>query len=456
MFKKILYWLIIIFLYCCVTETVCAENKFGIHILEPVEIKEAAELVNSSGGDWGYATIVLRDDDFDKQKWQKFMNDCRRLHIIPIIRIATHIENNYWAKPEKEDLEKYVDFLHSLNWPVKKQWVILFNEPNHNNEWGGEIKPSEYVEISYKLGQLLKSKNSNFSVMLAGLDQAADGRNGTMKAEEFIKKMLSAKPEILGIIDGWCSHSYPNNGFIGKPDDVGKGTIKGYKWELGIVSQVLQKTPQWKVYITETGWPYGRGYYIEETASEYIIEAFEFWEEDPQVKAVTPFVLNAPEGSFKSFSWLKKNGQKGEAFQKVLGVSKNKNLPEQIEKYLVKEVDFPEIVPTGKIIEGKAVIENKGQSILGERQELDIDVKIYQGSTCFQPRRLETGPTSVEPGENMAVSFSFQTGSRSAEYKLQIEGENYPFYVFKPFELKNDKISVWEQLKSFVKFRILK
>ena len=37
-------------------------NKFGIHILDPSELQQAAELVNSSGGDWGFVTIVIRDD----------------------------------------------------------------------------------------------------------------------------------------------------------------------------------------------------------------------------------------------------------------------------------------------------------------------------------------------------------------------------------------------------------
>jgi hypothetical protein len=37
-------------------------NKFGIHILSANEIEKAKELVNSNGGDWGYVTVVIRDD----------------------------------------------------------------------------------------------------------------------------------------------------------------------------------------------------------------------------------------------------------------------------------------------------------------------------------------------------------------------------------------------------------
>ncbi|HUV46579.1 MAG TPA: hypothetical protein VMW29_00440, partial [Candidatus Bathyarchaeia archaeon] len=140
MLKKIIIFFVVLLLNCYIVGRVFASNnKVGIHILETAEVEQAGRLVNSSGGDWGYATIVLRDDDMDKEKWQKFMDDCRRLHLIPIVRLGTHTTPAGWAKPES--LSKWPDFLDSLNWPVKEQWVVLFNEPNHTSEWAGEINP---------------------------------------------------------------------------------------------------------------------------------------------------------------------------------------------------------------------------------------------------------------------------------------------------------------------------
>ena len=170
-FKKILLTVFILLLLHCwiATQTkVCYSfdgdnNKVGIHILETVEVEKASELVNSSGGDWGYVTIVLRDDDFDKKKWQKFMDNCRKLHLIPIVRIATHMENSFWAKPIENDLNKWSAFLDSLNWPVKKQIVILFNEPNHSKEWGGEIDPSEYGKMVDVMVNLFRSNVGIFT-----------------------------------------------------------------------------------------------------------------------------------------------------------------------------------------------------------------------------------------------------------------------------------------------------
>ena len=136
-----------------------AENKFGIHILEPSELEKAAELVNSTGGDWGYVTIVIRDDDLNPDKWQNFMDQCREIHLVPIIRIATHLEGENWAKPTSGDAQKWAEFLNSLNWPTEKQHVIIFNEPNQSKEWGGEVNPREYSHILSGFNEKLKMKN---------------------------------------------------------------------------------------------------------------------------------------------------------------------------------------------------------------------------------------------------------------------------------------------------------
>ncbi len=59
-------------------------NKYGIHILFPEEISEAAHLVNSSGGEWGYVTIPIRISDRNIEKWQKFLDDSANYKVIPL------------------------------------------------------------------------------------------------------------------------------------------------------------------------------------------------------------------------------------------------------------------------------------------------------------------------------------------------------------------------------------
>ncbi|MFZ5366355.1 MAG: hypothetical protein ACOZBZ_03605 [Patescibacteria group bacterium] len=43
-------------------------NKFGIHITQAEDLPLAAELVNSSSGDWGYVTVVIQEDDRNQEK----------------------------------------------------------------------------------------------------------------------------------------------------------------------------------------------------------------------------------------------------------------------------------------------------------------------------------------------------------------------------------------------------
>src|SRR3990170_4327364 len=97
-------------------------NKFGIHILFPEELSEASVLVNSTGGDWGYVTIPIKASDKDLVKWQTFMDNSARFHLIPLIRLATegdYFNNSSWSKPTEYDVLDFANFLNSLSWPTK-------------------------------------------------------------------------------------------------------------------------------------------------------------------------------------------------------------------------------------------------------------------------------------------------------------------------------------------------
>src|ERR1035437_1768497 len=120
-------------------------NKFGIHILFPAELSDAAPLVNSNGGDWGYVAIPMQASDRDLDKWQSFMDDCARRHLIPIIRLATtgdYFNKSSWSQPSNYDVLDFANFLNSLNWPTKNRYVIIFNEPNRGDEWDGTPNPT--------------------------------------------------------------------------------------------------------------------------------------------------------------------------------------------------------------------------------------------------------------------------------------------------------------------------
>lgn len=452
--KAVIFLLLALWLFRSASP-VLAENKYGIHISELSDLEKSAELVNSNGGDWGYVTIVLRDDDLKQDKWQKFFDSCRKLHLIPIVRIATHMAAGYWEKPNPDDLNKWPEFLNSLNWPVKQQIVVVFNEPNHAKEWGGEINPREYSLILEKMISLFKNKNQNFYILNAGLDQAADGRNGTMDEAVFIKEMAAASPDVFNHLDGWASHSYPNHGFVGLPENTGRASIRGYEWELGVL-QNNNTLKNLDIYITETGWPHKEGmtfdrrFYEHTKVAQLFEKAFNIWAKDNRVKTVTPFILNYPEEPFDHFSFFAKDGQYYASFNAIKELVKTSSNPEQIEKFTIKNFEFSNILPTNYSAKAKLIIKNTGQWIMGERKPFSLILEIDKAKIDFDDIILSENAL-LEPGQEVALELKYKTGTQSAETKFAIGDQEYTIYIYKPFDLKNKKVSLWQQITNRMK-----
>lgn len=285
-------------------------NKYGIHIVDENDLESAAALVNSSGGDWGYVTLVIPERERNVEKWRSVFEKINRFHLIPIVRLATEPIGSIWKKPEVTDASSWADFLLQLNWPVKNRYVVIFNEPNHAKEWGNTLNPEEYAEILTAFSKTLKERSSDFFILPAGLDASAPNSKETMDEKTFLKAMLQKDANVFSAIDGWTSHSYPNPGFTGSIFDKGKGSLRTFEWELNILKSwgVDQNLP---IYITETGWPHQEGItnnqylYSAEDIAEFIRETAETIWNNPQIAAVTPFVLNYQSFPFSNFSWQK-------------------------------------------------------------------------------------------------------------------------------------------------------
>ena len=285
-------------------------NIFGMSsaVTTEQELIEIARLVNSSGGDWGYVTVVIQETDRDTGKWTSLFNKMSELHLIPIVRLATQAEGSNWKRPTTTDASSWVDFLDSLPWPVTERYIVLFNEPNHGQEWGGSVHPENYGQVAREFAMQLETRDPDFFVMIAGLDAAAPSQNpGYEDMTIFLNRMFSTFPvsEFNQYISGWASHSYPNPGFRGKPTDTGRSTIQSYAWELNwLKGKGVKDLP---VFIKETGWP--RTSYNEETIAHYYTYAFrEIWFKDSRVQAVTPFIFNYESAPFQTWSWKKTGG----------------------------------------------------------------------------------------------------------------------------------------------------
>ncbi len=302
-------------------------NHFGIHIIEQSDLEDAQKLVNSGGGEWGYITLVIRQDQRNFKQWDDFFKKLRSAKLIPIVRLATKAEGSNWIKPTKEEARDWADFLDNLSWPIKNRYVILFNEPNHAQEWGEEINPGEYAQIALEFIHKLKEKDSNFYLLNAGFDMAASNLNGnTMEAVSFWHAMEEKMPGIFQLFDGWNSHSYPNPGFSQSPYNIGKTSIVSYRFEQDYLESNFN-TSKKPLFITETGWITGAGGLSESQVASYYKTAFEEIWTDDNIVAITPFLLNYPEDLFASFSWKHANGEYKKQYSDVLGITKNAGSP---------------------------------------------------------------------------------------------------------------------------------
>lgn len=329
-------------------------NKFGIHILFPGEISEAAKLINSNGGEWGYVTIPIQAGDRDLVKWQKFMEDAKKYHVIPLIRLATegdYFNTKVWRKPKLEDVLDFANFLDSLDWPIKNRYVIIFNEVNRSDEWGGQANPSEYAEILNYAASVFKLKNPDFFVISAGLDNAAaNNANLTFNEYNFLKIMNDEIPGIFERIDGLASHSYPNPAFSSSPAKSDKESVASFKHETNLI-QTFTNNKNLPVFITETGW--SKKNVSESIISQYYKDVFSNVWSDENIVAVTPFLLRATAGPFTFFSFINKDGTPDMQYKSIEEMSKIKGLPAISKKILgeeitVKDVPLKHFNDTGK------------------------------------------------------------------------------------------------------------
>jgi len=459
--KKVFwFFLILSFLSLVFTKTSLAEekiNKFGVHVLEISDLEKAGEILNSKGGDWGWVTVVIRDDDTNSQKWQDFMDQCRERHLVPIVRIATHLEGQNWVKPKIQDAQKWADFLDSLNWPVANQYVIVFNEPNQAKEWGGEVNPKEYAKILNEFMQKFKIKNLKLKILNAGLDLAAPNSLTTMDAFKFMQEMNWEVPGIFEKLDGWASHSYPNHGFLGKPWNVNRTSIRGYEWELSFLKNNFGVKKNLPVFITETGWPVGANkYYSEKTVADYLKYAFEnVWLKDNRIKSVTPFILNYPEGLFAEFSWLKKDGSFRLDAEAVKNLPKIAWWPEQTTKYEMIAIVLPPFLPADTKYQGKLTLKNVGQSIWGEKESLKIPA-IAPNDLKISDLVLSTN-IKVKPNEITLFDFTLCSSNEAGEFEFS--WGNLPKQKIKVYPasfLTRAQYTLWQKVilkfENFVRF----
>ena len=395
-------------------------NKFGIHIADLNDIADVPALVNTNGGDWGYVTLVSTDSDRNKGKWQTLFDQMRRTHLIPIVRLATHIEKDAWSIPNPVDFDKIVSFFNDLNWPIKNRYIIVYNEPNHAKEWGGTINPEEYARDLVQLSQKFKKASDDFFILPAGLDFSAVTDNQSLNASVYLARMVSSSPDLLSSIDGWTSHSYPNPGFSGSVYAQGRGTIASFIWEMGYLRS-LGLSNTLPVFITETGWTHNQENAHQTkllstslVGSNLAAAANGIWK-DPQIAVITTFIFNYQSAPFDVFSW-RRIGNNGyyahyDAYREI---PKIKGEPVQHEEYVLSNDFIPERLVADSSYTFSAVLENKGHAIITPSEFV---IK-FEESNNFTI--ISDALPNLEPNEKGTITIHIRTPSTKGTYRVKL------------------------------------
>lgn len=283
-------------------------DPVGIHILRPEELEEAKKLIaiDQNADTWHYVTVPITHEDMkDPVKWQKFFDTAKEQKVIPLVRLTTRFEKDSWIVPNKKQVVEQITFLGELNWPTDKKHIIVFNEVNHAKEWGGTLDPAGYARILEFTSSWARSENKNFVILPAAMDLAAPNGSQTLEAFNYLQQMKKENPDIFAYVDVWNSHSYPNPAFSAAPTGTAKNSMRGFKHELAFLKKETGK--DYQVMITETGWENNA------KTSRWLYSYYEYavdhiWS-DPQVLAVTPFILQGSPGPFSGFSFLDESGK---------------------------------------------------------------------------------------------------------------------------------------------------
>ena len=350
------------------------------------------------------------------------MDDCRRLHLIPIVRVATVYEDGNWKIPDLNEIDNWVNFFNSLNWVIENRYIAIGNEPNHSKEWGGEIMPEDYATYLKTFSERLKNANPDYFVLNAGFDQNAPNSKNTMDQKKFMDQMVKAVPDVFNFIDGWNSHSYPNPGFSGAKTGIGRRSIRGYEWELGLIEQSspLRGKKDLPVFITETGWVQSKTNDDEELATNMKYAFQDVWMKDKRIVAVTPFLLNYTEEPFYDFSWKNKDGSYFKIYGAVQETQKLKGEPVQ---KLSGEIIFSFLNPLmlrNTEQKGFSVVKNTGQAIWTQGESNIINESLDESNTSFEIKVSNTKFNQIEPFKTGLITYTLKSPDTNSVFNIKL------------------------------------
>lgn len=299
-----------------------AHNPYGIHTLmescdgiPALHLEGAKTLV----GNGGHITQLFYPIDTattgPSQCAINFVKEAYARNLIPILRLQGHRVDGVWQAPDpgpdgdySEIAQAYAHYVAGLpRRDTNPLYIAIWNEPDLWIEWSGQPQAEQYARF--------------FVATAAAIRGLGDGRirivNGALTPGNlsFLEEMLKT-PGFRDAFDLWASHCYPYNhppwyNIHNGTARYGTYAIDCYLEETALINRYGRAG--FKVILTETGYPLGDNTFgfegfspINETnRAEYMAAAFrDYWQQWPEIEAVTPFQLTDPAGFWVVFDWL--------------------------------------------------------------------------------------------------------------------------------------------------------
>ncbi len=272
--------------------------------------------------------------------------------------------------------------------------------------------------------------------MLAGLDAAAPNLPPYFEDEAVFLRQLPQ--ETFNQVDGWASHSYPLRGL------VGRNSLSTYQWELFLLRQ-LGVTKSLPVFITETGWPHQEGikfrkeYLPQDKVAENFRILFNQLLYDPQVVAVTPFLLNYQSDLFDQFSWRKPHSREFYSqYALTQQLAKTKGQPIQAQKLAINS-QLPQKLMAHSTYQIPILVRNQGQAIWDQKEHYSL--RLIGANKDWE--YFFSDFTNLRPFEEQTIFLYLKTGGELGKYDLR-------FAIAKDNQIVSDEINWALEISSMV------
>lgn len=297
-------------------------NVYGAHLLVDntgargmANLRWARNLV----GKYGHVKTLMADITPDikgaKPGWIDWVNECYRMDMIPVCRLAgIYSLGSGWIKPQADPDGGYSSMAAAVKRVVEDLpksdtlpiYIEVWNEPNLDLEWSGKADLAEYARFFVEVSRAIRSIGDSRIVIMNG---------AFALSAESTEACCKAHPEFVNAFDVWASHPYPQNhppeyNIHDGTAKVKDHTIDAYLLETAVLEKYGRKDV--RVMITETGYALGEDLFAdsegfppinEHNRADYVMRAFrDYWSKWPEIVAVLPFQFSDP--GWTRFDWV--------------------------------------------------------------------------------------------------------------------------------------------------------